>query len=317
MTTWDSQSERGHAGLLRAALWAVMRAGWPLGRVLLWPVTAWFLLTSRTARGASRDYLGRALGRAATGRDVARHFHTFACAILDRVFLLSGRTQGFRIRTEGLDHVVAILNGGRGCILLGAHLGSFEVLRSVAQNAPVPVWALMYRRNAGALTRLLDRLAPEIGESVIEVGDTASMLRAHECVARGEIVGILADRAPDGHRVVPAPFLGGVAAFPAGPFILASTLGAPVVLFHGVRTGPRHYAVCFQPFAERVVLRRTARSEDLAGWVQRYATLLEAACREYPYNWFNFFPFWERPDATPLPVAHAPRRAAPGKGGGA
>ena len=316
MNAWQAQPERGSAGLLRAALWAVMHAGWPLGRAMLLPITAWFLMTSRGPRAASRDYLGRALGRPATARDVARHFHTFACAILDRVFLLTGRLRGFRIRTEGLDHVAAILNSGQGCILLGAHLGSFEVLRSVAQTSPVPVWALMYRRNAGALTRLLDRLAPEVMESVIEVGDTGSMLRAHECVARGEIVGILADRSPDGHRVVPAQFLGGSAGFPAGPFILASTLGAPVVLFHGVRTGPRQYAVRFQPFAERVVLRRASRSEDLSRWVQRYAGMLEQACQEYPYNWFNFFPFWERRDETPIAAA-VPRRTLPGLGRGA
>ncbi len=335
---WAAQPERGGVRLLRIALWLITTLGQPVGRLLLLPITAWFLLTSGPARAASRDYLSRALGRPATRRDVARHFHTFAAAILDRVFLLTGRTQGYHIQTDGLDHVAAILNGGRGCILLGAHLGSFEVLRAVAQRSPVPVWALMYRRNAGALTRILDRLAPDIRESIIEVGDSQSMLRAHECVMRGEIVGILADRAPDagalghaahhpaGHRMVQAAFLGGVAAFPAGPFILASTLGAPVVLFHAVRTGPRRYAVRFQPFADRVVLRRADRTGDLREVVHRYAGLLEAGCRAHPYNWFNFFPFWE---AAHDPAAHDPaaphfavlpdagRGTRTGKGGGA
>jgi predicted LPLAT superfamily acyltransferase len=192
-----------------------------------------------------------------------------------------------------------VLEEGRGCILLGAHLGSFEVLRRVAMDAPVPVWALMYRRNAGALTPLLDRLAPGLHERVLEIGDTASMIRARECVARGEIVGILADRAPEGigsaHRMVRVPFLGGAAAFPSGPFVLASTLAAPVVLFHAVRTGTRRYRVTFVPFMDRVVLRRSSRAADLRGVVGRYAAALEAACLAYPYQWFNFFPFWETP----------------------
>ncbi len=307
MTGWAAQPERGSAGLLRAALWLLTRAGWRFGQALLVPITAWFLLTSGTARAASRDYLRRVLGRPARWWEVARHFHTFACAVLDRVFLLSGRLGGFRIRTKGLEHVASVLSRGQGCILLGAHLGSFEVLRSIAQNAPVPVWALMYRRNAGAMTRLLDRLCPDICTSVIEVGDTASMIRAHECVERGEIVGILADRAPPGHRMVLAPFLGSPAAFPAGPFILASTLGVPVVLFHGVRLGPRRYAVRFEPFADCVTLRRANRDADLHGWVGRYAAMLERACRAHPYNWFNFFPFWGH-DAA---VAETPAVALP------
>ena len=305
MTCWTAQGERGSALLLRAALWLCLHAGYPIGRALLWPITAWFLLTSSPARAASRDYLSRVLGRPARAREVARHFHTFASAILDRVFLLTGRTGGFRIRTEGLEHVTAVLAQGKGCILLGAHLGSFEVLRSVAQGSPVPVWALMYRRNAGALTRLLDRLAPDLRDSVIAIGEPSSMIRAHECVERGEIVGILADRAPPGHRMVEAPFLGSPAAFPAGPFVLASTLGAPVVLFHGVRLGPRRYAVRFEPFADAITLRRASRDADLRSWAARYAAALGRACLLHPYNWFNFFPFWRQHDAETLRAGSA------------
>lgn len=315
MTGWAAQGERGSAVLLRAALWLCLCAGYPLGRALLWPITAWFLLTSGPARAASRDYLSRVLGRPARLREVARHFHSFASAILDRVFLLTGRTGGFRIRTEGLEHITAALARGKGCILLGAHLGSFEVLRSVAQGSPVPVWALMYRRNAGALTRLLDRLAPDLRDSIIEVGTPASMIRAHECVERGEIVGILADRAPPGHRTVEAPFLGSLAAFPAGPFILASTLGAPVVLFHGVRLGPRHYAVRFEPFADAVMLRRASRESDLSGWAAQYAAALGRACLAHPYNWFNFFPFWGRHDVAETLRAGISAPSGPGARG--
>lgn len=299
---WALQRERGGGVLVRVALWCTLHGGWKLGRLLVLPATAWFLATSGCARAASRQYLTHALGRPARLRDVARHFHTFACAVLDRVFLLTGRRRNYSIATEGLEHVAAILAGGRGCILLGAHLGNFEVLRSVAQNCPVPVWPLMFRRNAGALTGLLDRLAPDLRDSIIEIGDTASLLRAHECVARGEIVGILADRSPTGHRQVCAPFFGRMAGFPSGPFILASTLAAPVVLFHGVRTGPRRYTVRFEPFAERVVLRRACRTADLAHYVARFATALEQACRAHPYNWFNFYPFWGSTDAD-APIA--------------
>ena len=322
---WAVQPERGSAALLRAALWFALRAGWPLGRALLPPITAWFLLTSGHARAASRDYLRRALGRPARQRDVARHFHTFASAVLERVFLLAGQPRGFRIETEGLEHLDAILGSGRGCILLGAHLGSFEVLRAVAGPCPVPVWALMWRRNAGALTALLDRLAPDGQRSVLEIGDPASMIRAHECVARGEVVGILADRSPSGQRRVQAPFFGRPAAFPAGPFILASTLAAPVMLFHGVRTGPRRYAVRFEPFADRIVLRRASRAADLDRHVARFAAALERACRAHPFNWFNFYPFWDLPDASSTSAAPEPAkleldrpvraaRAAPGPG---
>ena len=232
------------------------------------------------------------LGRPARLSDVARHFHSFARAVIDRTLLLAGRSDAFTIQTQGLDTVLHTLAQGRGCIMLGAHHGSFEVLRRVAQHAPVPVWALMYRRNAGALTTLLDHMAPGLHRRVLDVGDTASMIQARECVQRGEIVGILGDRAPPGHRMERVPFLGEPASFPSGPLILASMLEAPVLLFHAVRTGPRTYQARFEPFADRVVLHRETRSHDLHTVITRYAAAIEQQCQAHPYQWFNFFPFW-------------------------
>jgi predicted LPLAT superfamily acyltransferase len=319
--SWAAQPERGNAGITQAAVWLAVRFGRAAAPVLVWPATAWFLLTSAAARRASRDYLRRVLGRDVRLADVARHFHSFGNAVLDRVMLLAGQHERFEIETHGLDQVLEVLGRGQGCILLGAHLGSFEVLRAVARQAPVPVWALMYRRNQGALTPLLDRLAPDIHQRVLEIGDTASMIRARECVERGEIVGILADRAPPGHRMVSVPFLGKPALFPSGPFVLASTLGAPVILFHAVRMGPGRYRVDFSPFQDRVVLRRASRAADLQEVMARYAAALGDACLAHPYQWFNFYPFWETThDADPDPAAaragHAPVPAALASGGG-
>jgi predicted LPLAT superfamily acyltransferase len=291
-TGWAAQPERGGQRITRAAVFVALRGGRLATAPLVWGATAWYLLAAGAARAASRDYLRRVLGRPARLADVARHFLSFAHAVLDRALLLGGRDAGFLIRTEGVEALLAILAQGRGCILLGAHLGSFEVLRTVARQAPVPVWALMYRHNAGAMTRLLDRLAPGLRDRVLEIGDTASMIRARECLERGEMVGILGDRAPPGHRMVSVPFLGAPASFPSGPFVLASLLGAPVVLFRAVRTGPRQYDVRFEPFADRIALRRGARDEDLRAAIGCYAAALEAGCRTYPLQWFNFFRFW-------------------------
>ena len=180
----------------------------------------------------------------------------------------------------------------------------------MAADAPVPVWALMYRRNGGALTALLDQAAPGLRERIIEIGDTASMLRARECLDRGEMVGILADRGPSGHRTIPIPFLGSPAPFPTGPILVAATLGAPVFLCYAIRVAPRRYRIGIEPFADRVILRRERRAADLAEHIACYAAALERLCRAHPYQWFNFFPFWTDPHASdkarPVSAASAP-----------
>ncbi len=308
--SWADQEERGAAWLLRPGFALVRRFGWPVGRAVTLGAVAWFLLTSPRARRASADYLRRVLGRPATALEVARHFDQFACAILDRVMLLSGQEAEYKIEVDGLDPLLDTLRAGQGAILLGAHLGSFEVLRTLARNAPAPVWALMYRRSGGALTTLLDQIAPKVRELVLEIGDTASMIQARECVERGEMVGILADRSPPGHRLVEAPFLGETAPFPAGPWVLAASIRAPVFLFHGVSTGKRRYHIGIEPFAEQVVLRRETRDVDLRAYVLRYAAALERVCRAHPFQWFNFFPFWDGDETRPGPARPAAPPAA-------
>lgn len=293
---WTVPRERGSSVLLTTMLWITTRGGWHVGAALLYPITLWFYLTSPAARFASRDYLARVLGRPVLRLDVFRHMHSFAAVILDRVFLLSGHTARFVIDVQNLDAVTSVLNSGRGCILLGSHLGSFEVLRAFGRKSPVAVCPVMFRANTGHLTRLLETLDPELARDVIELGDAAAMIRVQERVDRGEIVGFLADRAPVRDRMVRTEFLGAEAEFPAGPLVLASIVGAPVVLFYGIRVAPRRYVIRFERFAERVTLPRDRRDAVLLEWIRRYAASLASACRAHPLNWFNFFPFWSPRD---------------------
>ena len=315
---WNRRVERGHAGLIRVMLWLTLRLGWRTGRVLLYPITLYFFLAAPGARAASRGFLARATGRPVSSAAVFRHLFAFAAMLLDRAFFLTGRTERYAISVRGLDRLTAALAEGRGVVLLGAHLGSFEVLRAFARAAPVPVRMLMYRANAGAFSRLIERLDPDMAASIIEIGQPESMLRVHESVARGEIVGILADRAPArgtagagitdrgahrGAQTLRVPFLGAPAAFPTGPFRLAASLGAPILLFFGIAAGSRKYELIFESFTPPAA---ADRRDALHGAVLCYAARLAQHARAAPFNWFNFHDFWDNPPDAPSPSAAGP-----------
>jgi predicted LPLAT superfamily acyltransferase len=309
VTVWTRRPERGSLAMMRLGARLALLLGWRVGRALQYPVVAYFFLFSRGSRAVSRSYLARALGRPPGAADLWRHVFTFGSTILDRVFLLTGRLDGYDIRVSGLEHVRAHVEAGRGCILLGSHLGSFEVLRALAdQGCPVPVKALMYEENAARANGLFNALNPGRPAAVIPIGTPDALLRVKEAIDRGELVGILGDRIVSGEKVVAVDFLGAPALLPAGPVVLASVLRAPVVLFFGVHLGPRRYEVRFEPFAEQVTLERGTRAAEVAAWVQRYAHALKAACRAHPYNWFNFYDFWDGgPHASPTNAAPGPR----------
>jgi len=305
-SSWSQRRERGNVRLVRLMIRLSLRFGWRAGQLLIYPIALYYFLFSSHARAASRGFLARVLSRTPNAADVLHHIFSYSCVLFDRIFLLADRTDGFVIDETGLAELTTALSQSRGCLLFGAHLGSFEALRCFGRQSPVAVKVLMYRDNSGPYTDLVEALDPSLCQDIIDIGTPDSMLRVRESLQRGEMVGILADRAPGGDRMLTVPFLGAPAAFPTGPLRLAAALGAPVVLFFGIRTGPRRYRICFEHFADRVALEPGDRTAQIASWLQRYTSRLEYYCRRDPFNWFNFYDFWDAPpqsSAAPEPLA--------------
>ena len=292
---WLAQPERGSARAMRLYTWVTLKLGRRVGRIFIHPICWYFIIFSPHARRASRQYLERVLGRKARWRDLYLHYYTFGSTIHDRIYLLSGRHRYFDVEVRGLEALEAALQRGAGCILLGSHLGSFEVLRAHGiLEKKLPINVLMHAENASKTNRVARSLNPEIAERIIPLGKPQTLLRVKECLERGEIVGILGDRIYQSEKAVTCRFLGEEAVFPEGPLLTAAILQAPVVLFFGLYRGGKHYQIYFEAFAERIVVDPFKRSQELRSWVECYVARLEFHCRVAPYNWFNFYNFWSK-----------------------
>jgi predicted LPLAT superfamily acyltransferase len=279
-----------------------------VSRLLLYPVCLYFVLFARAGVRASRQYLGRVFGRPATWREVFQHHYVFASVLLDRAFMLAGRSQNLNVEVENRELVYRLADREQGCLLLGAHLGSFDVTRDIGRRRRrVVVNMMMYEENARKLNAVIASFGGHRRMKVIPIGAVDSLIRARDRLDQGEWVGVLGDRVVANERLVRVPFLGSEAIFPAGPFLMASALKVPVVLFTCLYQGGNRYQEYFEVLAEEIVLDRRNREADLEKWVRRYAERLEYYCRLAPYNWFNFYDFWGT-DAPPVsePVAHRP-----------
>ena len=289
--------------MLRVMAWISLRLGRRAGRVVLHPIAAYFLLFAPAGRRASRNYLGRALRRPPRWRDLYRHFFTFAATVHDRVYLVNRRFELFDFEVHGEDMLRRLLAGGKGLFLMGAHLGSFEVIRALGRkDTDIRVAMAMHRDNAQKINAMLSAINPEAVQDIIGLGQIDSMLKLRQRLDEGGAVGMLADRTLSNDTLYPVQILGANANLPSGPLRIAALLRRPVVFMTGLYLGGNRYAIHFDPLADFSAVARGGRDAAVATAITRYAALLDHYCRKAPYNWFNFFDFWQ-----PAPAAARPK----------
>lgn len=293
---WINRPEGGSALGYRLISSFAMLCGRTAARLVLYPITAFYLVRRGPERRAARKYLQQVLGREPSLWDVAKQIHCFAAVTLDRVFLLSERFKRFDIRVFGLDVMREQWAKKRGVLVFGSHLGSFDSLRVLAEfRRDVQVRVVLDVEQNPTITAILNTLNPELARSIINARQDGAVtaLAIKEALDQTALVTLLVDRARPGNQVVAADFLGRPAPFPTGPWQLAAALKVPVVLCFGLYRGGNRYDLHFELFADTVRMERSDRQASLNAIIQRFADRLAHYARSAPYNWFNFYDFWQ------------------------
>jgi len=293
MSEWIEKEERGSAWIMRLMLFLCKHTGQWLVRPLLYPIVTYFFLTSPETRASSLRFFAKVNGHS-DWRDYFRQLHCFAQTLLDRIFILSGNTKRYKVTGRGREMFIEEQKRGKGMILLGSHLGSFEACRVlVREKAGLDVYMVAYFGGSQKIRLILNELNPELLKRIIDPTDPDAIFKMREAIESGGILAILADRVGIGEKRATARFFGEEVELPAGPFMLAHILGCPVYSFFGLLTDKYQYDSCLECIAERVELPRKGREEALNAYVQSYTDRLEYYCRKHPYNWFNFYDFWK------------------------
>jgi predicted LPLAT superfamily acyltransferase len=283
---------------------------WPF-RVCVFPVVLLHWLARPTLRQASLQYLERlesasgALGHRPGPRDSLRHVMLFADTLLDKLLAVSDGYPLWRIAAQGREEFYRLAATGCGGVIVTAHLGCLELCRAMAdRRARLRLTILVHTRHAQRFNNVMRRLNPPAGMRLLEVQDFGPdiAILLSERVAAGEFVVIAGDRTPiaSTHSIT-LPFLGHAARFPTGPYLLAAALRCPLFMLACIHHGDS-YRVHFALLAQRVELGRSRRGADLAVHAARYVDELTRLLQHSPYDWFNFYPFWDQGDDERQPA---------------
>jgi predicted LPLAT superfamily acyltransferase len=293
---WIGHRERGSMTLLRIMAFVSLHLGRTLSRIPLYGIAIYFFLFAPSARRHSRRYLRLALGRHPGARDRFRQILSFATTIHDRVFLINEQFEIFNITLEGETLMLAQLDSGRGALLMGAHMGSFEVMHSLGRRRRgLKVAMAMYAENARKINHTLAAINPRLESDIVSLGRIDAMLNIAERLDGGAFVGVLGDRTLGSEPVQAVTLLGERAYLPTGPMRAAAILRCPVFFMAGLYRGKNNYHVVFESLADFSSTPAAVRNVAVRSAIDRYAAVLDHYCRSDPYNWFNFYDFWRAP----------------------
>lgn len=272
-------------------------------------VSAYFVLTRPEYRRASQEYLRvhfaffpQRWSQAPGLNSTYKHFMAFGETILDKALAWSTDITEESFHVVNRQAIDDILNDERGQLIVGTHLGNLEYCRGFMRNNNDKVInILIHDRHSANFAKVMEAVNPASRLNIFQVDemDVAMILTLKNRIDQGEWLFIAGDRIPvEGHqRTVNVNFMGRTTALPIGPYQLANTLGCPVKLMFAYRQNKK-ITVDLIPFANKLVLKRETRKQQIQQFAQQFATELENQCEAVPYQWFNFYDFWALPEQS-------------------
>lgn len=317
---WFHITERGSMSILRLLLRILEIVGRRPLYALMAPIVLYLFLWDRGSRRAAIQFqralinsAGRRASRWGLYWRAFRQFWEFGVSIVDKVVSWREGIPMAKFSWSGRDEVRARLTRGDGVIVMGAHVGNLEVIRALGDSRRVVVNALMFTANSRHFKALLEEVNDKAFLRVVDISnmDPSLVLDLNERLRRGEIVALLADRLPKNSwgRSLQVDFLGSPAPFPEGPWILASLLDAPVYTVFSMREPGSRYNVEFRLLSERISLPRSNRSGALKENIVKFVERLYSTVARYPYQWFNFYDFWNGSSEPTTAPDRAPQHA--------
>ncbi|MFA5087661.1 MAG: lysophospholipid acyltransferase family protein [Candidatus Omnitrophota bacterium] len=245
---------------------------------------------------------------------VYRLFISQGQQLIDRYAAVSGHA-AFDVQVVGMEQLDELLRQrSGGFILLTAHVGNWQIALTTLKNLNRKVHLVMRPEDNPAVERSLNISRPDDFIRVISPeAELDGVIQIMNALKAGDIVSIMGDR-KYGFDGLAVDFLGDKAYLPYGAFTIAAAADCPVVVLLTSRLAYKKYLVdvrnVFNPRYQNVPRHprpdvsadgnrpvgpaRVSKREELRGFVQAFAVVLDKYTQEYPYQCFLFSDIWKK-----------------------
>ncbi len=216
--------------------------------------------------------------------------------IVDKVMVLSGMKSRFTYSFEGEEYLQEISNEGKGGILIGAHIGNWEMAGQLLDRIDTRVNIVMHEAEHERIKKVMGDIIANRSFNVIpQKDDYSHLFKISEAFKNNEFVVLHGDRYMPGANTISTGFLGKTAKFPSGPLYLASKNKVPVSFVYTLKASATHYHFYATPAKVfPYPSKMKTRKQNIRGMVDEYVSSLEDIVHKYPLQWFNYHHFWDK-----------------------
>lgn len=221
-----------------------------------------------------------------------RNYYRLGQTLIDKVAIANGLIDRYQFKFNNYQPFIDLLNSNQGVIMIGAHVGNWEIGAPFFDRYGKKINIVMYDAEHRKIKEILEKNGTNKEYKFIPVNedDLTHVFRITEALREKEYVCFQGDRYVNAEKRLSAYFLGRKAYFPAGPFLLAARMKVPVVFYFAMREPGCSYQFHFI-IAHEVNRSKNNKPEQLL--LDQYVKALENIMKQYPEQWFNYYKFWD------------------------
>ncbi len=291
MTKWHGKSKGTVLGY-KIFVFFIKNFGVRSAYVILYFVAFYYFLFLKSSNKVSYYYFRNRLGYSYIKSKISiyKHYLVFGKIIIDKTAISAGLRNQFTYEFDGIEILKELSKEKKGGILLSAHVGNFEIAEFFFSEVDLDFQINLVTTDLehNAIKNYLESIStrkPSV-KFIIVSEDMSHIFQINDALSNNELICFTGDRYFEGSKFIETEFLGETAKFPAGPFLIASRLKAPVVFVYVMKQTNKHYHLYAR--------KSEAKHRDEKELVKSYVDSVESILKKYPLQWFNFFDFWEK-----------------------